>query len=317
MEKQQLGLTQCIKNVKIFLNLFGFILDPNDNILHDDKIVGKIDVKEDKIKMSACYHDFHLNASYQIPVIKNYKTDPDYDYKECDSKFVFNATNDNIKYSGNIIMSDFSDEYGRGCTLEPLVYIHLPHGEFIKLEMNRNKNTFGLESISDGRRELIEVNPFDKVAGYIKHTTEDGDYEHFVGVCSTGTDSNEMFIRLFERENDRALHNQLISKCGEDYTGASIIQKGLLMNIIDSDMFNQINSLREKMKIGDDSLFDNLISTSYDRFSKEEVKALLGVDRKTFYYQDGEKKLNDSYFGAQEERPKVFEKTDKRIRNEV
>lgn len=312
MKKQKLDIAQCIKNAKIFLNLFGFVLDKQDNILRGNEVVGKLTFEDNRIVMNAHYNDFDFRASYQFPEVNYYKTDEDYEYNECDSKILFIATNKDIKYSGDITLSSFSDIYGRGCALQSTVYIQMPNGKLIIMEMNRDGNTFSLDSIYDSIRELIEVKPFDKNNGYIKHTYIDGSYEHFIGICSPSSDEESRELTLFERETapgyDKVFHNQSVSKCGPDCSGSSIIQKGMLMNIIDEDMFKIIKSLRDLMIIGNVSLFDNLVSTSYDNYSREEIRALLGIDRKTFYYQDGNKKLSDSYYEPLEERPKVYKK---------
>ena len=68
------------------------------------------------------------------------------------------------------------------------------------------------------------------------------------------------------------------------------------MRIIDSDMFQTIQETRTIFSIGDISILDNLISICYDKYTNQEIQALLGINRKKMNYQNGTDNLVNSYY---------------------
>ena len=101
---------------------------------------------------------------------------------------------------------------------------------------------------------------------------------------------------FYQKNNGISFRNEFPQKVGEDKSVALVIQKGMLMQELDPDMFEKIKKLRKILSIGDISLLDNLISVCYDSYTEEELNALLGMQRQPMIYQDGADNLVNSYF---------------------
>ncbi|MCI8778822.1 MAG: hypothetical protein HFI87_06710 [Bacilli bacterium] len=121
-----------------------------------------------------------------------------------------------------------------------------------------------------------------------------------MGIFSAGEEYKDK-IKIFsletECEKEISSRIEFVTKNGDDESEALVIQKGMLMQDLNPDMFDKIKKLREILLIGDISLLDNLVSVCYDSYTDEELSALLDLNRQKMYYQDGSDSLINSYFG--------------------
>ena len=106
-----------------------------------------------------------------------------------------------------------------------------------------------------------------------------------------------MFLNEEQEGEILNYRRELVKKVDKNNYKKMNIQRGLLMQQLDSDMLKKVRLLRKIFTIDDISLLDNLISVCYDNYTDDELTALLGTKRPTTVYQNDAKNLTDSYFG--------------------
>ena len=323
MQEKYLTLAQNTCAARIFLNAFGLTLE---NIMDIDEFsvfkiydkdmneVGKLHFKNGKVMIAANYNNCLLEASYDIAKIFSF-IDIECGnalYGEWLSKIKFKVeNNNNIKLNGEILIGCSVDSvFGIKCLCHPLINCEVPNKGTITLKILRDGRTLGVDISSGNYKETIDIMPWDDLNGFIKHVISNGEYDpkrykheyrKYMGIFSAGRgDEDKLHVFLSEKEwdNQISFRNEFPPKIGDDNSKELVIQKGMLMQDLDPDMFEKINNLREILSIGKISLLDNLFSICYDSYSDEELVALLGIRRNKMNYQDGANSLKESYFGV-------------------
>ncbi len=338
MHEHYLTLAQNICAARIFLNMFGLTLENVTDIDQFSKIkifdkdmnvVGELHFDNGKVMIAANYNNSLLEANYDMPKIFGL-IDIECDnaqFAQWSTEIEFKANNsNNIELSGEFLIdSSMDSEFGIRCICHPLINCDVPNDGKISLEILRDGRTFGVNISSGNYKETIDIMPWDDLNGFIKHVISDGDYDpkrykheyrKYMGVFTAGKgheDKLHVFLSETEWDNQISFRNEFLQKIGDDNSRELVIQKGMLMQDLDPDMFEKIKSLRETLSIGEVSLLDNLISVCYDSYSDKELEALLGIKRNKMNYQDGANSLKESYFGIGHDSQFLSEKQQKKL----
>jgi len=346
MAEKYLMLEQNIPAARIFLNIFGFILETAEDINQFSKLkifdlekqeIGSLHFQDGKVMMLVNYHDNVLEASFDIAKIwgfvdveGNPKTHHNAGlFAQWSSKITFHIQKiDHIQISGELSIASSADSsFGVTCRCHPLIQCEVPDKGTILIKMAREGYAFYSQFSSENYREEIDIDPDDWLNGFIRHVTYSGkydsktyshEYERYAGIfngAECGEDKNKLQVFLTEERNGNRIsfHNELVKKAGSDDSNELFIQKGMLMQQLDQDMFQKIASLKKILMLHDISLLDNLVSVCYDIYTDEVVNALLGLERKPMCYQDGAISLVHSYFGIGSNRPFFPEEVQKRL----
>lgn len=329
MVETYLTLEQNTCAARIFLNTFGLTLGNINDINEFSKIkifdrtineVGELHFNNGKVIISANYNNSILEADFDIAKVSGFvdpecKNAPFALFGQWFSKIAFQLKNsNNIKLSGEFLLDCSVDtEFGVSCLCHPLINCDVAGKGNITLKILRNGRTFGLQVAAGSYNETIDIMPWDDMNGFIKHVISNGEYDpkrykheyrKYMGVFSAGKgDEDKLHLFLSETEWDTRIsfRNEFPLKAGDDRSEVLVVQKGMLMQDLDPDMFERIKKLREVLSIGDISLLDNLVSVCYDSYTDEELRALFDIERQRMSYQDGADNLINSYFGTGKE----------------
>lgn len=326
MNEKYLTLKQNTCAARVFLNTFGLILenvsDVNEfsNIKifdNDNNEVGVLYFDNGRVIMKANYNDSMLEANFDIAKMVGF-VDVESNsgvalFGQWSSKIDFQLhRHDNVKMFGEFLVESCADtEFGLNCLCHPLINCDVPGLGRVNLKILRDGSTFSLNINSEDNYEVIDISPWDWLNGFFLHEIKRGKYdeENYVypyrkyagifNVAEVGENKNKLHVFLTEEEfgNQLDFKNEFPQKVGDENSEESLLQKGLLMKKLDSDMFDRIEDLKKLFLIGDISLLDRLVSVCYDSYSNEELKALLGIERQQMNYQDGSDNLINSYFG--------------------
>lgn len=325
MIEKYLTLEQNTCAARIFLNTFGLTLENVSDVNEFSKIkifdkamneVGVLRFDNGRVIMSANYNNSILDASFDIAEMSGFvdpecKSDSFALFGQWSSKIAFQVQKqDCIKLSGEFLIGSSVDtEFGVSCLCHPLINCDVAGKGNITLKILRNGSTFGLKVASGSYNETINIMPWDDINGFIRHVISNGEYDpkkyqheykKYIGVFPAGKgdeDKLQVFLSETEQDNQISFRNEFPLKVGDDNSETLIIQKGMLMQDLDPDMFKRIREIREVLSIGDVSLLDNLVSVCYDSYTDEELSALLGLKRQRMSYQNGADSLVKSYYG--------------------
>ena len=324
MKETTMSYENSLRDAKIFLNTFGFILEENTNeILNiydkNNNIVGKLNKIDNRINISVEYNGLLLEADYYIPKIISFVDfeDDNQLYGQWSSEIFFILKKDNIKMNGEFLISSSLDsEFGHRCVCHPIIRCILDGQVEIDVEILRNGNTFGLNFKTFNTKESIQIKPYDDMNGYIIHdilygtydfTRSSYPYRKYSGVFpSSSNEPNKLHAFLHENKYNECIDfkEKKVDKIKPDTCSESIIQKGNLMKELDPKMYKEIKTLLQLFRLEDILLLDNLISVCYDSYTDEEIYALLGIKRKPFVFQNGQTKLKNAYFYNKEQEDK-------------
>lgn len=314
MEKR-LTLEQNLCSARIFLNTFGLILEDISevNSLSELKIfdgemneVGKLYFKDDEIIMEANYNNSLLKANYKLSKMSGF-VDLESGgalFGDWSSNINFSINSD-LNLDGEFLTNASMDsEFGPKCSIHTTLNFKALDDTNVTLNMLRDGSTFNLEINKENYNEIIDVKPWD----FIRHDIKIGKYDNnkyaypyrkYAGIFVNSTDNENLHVFLKEEEYDNLLYYQdeYVPKEGKSNSIEAYTQKGLLMQKLDSSMFERIEHLRKILLIGDISLLDNLISVCLGSYPEEEINALLGTKIEKMNYQNGADNLTNAYFG--------------------
>lgn len=320
MYEKYLTPEQNICAARIFLNTFGLTLENKNNINETLKLkifdrmmneVGELYFNNDKIMMSANYNDSVLEASFDSAktcCFADIESNNNALFGQWVSEIVFFIQKQNgIKLSGEFLIGASVDsELGISCLCHPLINCEVANKGNVNLRILRDGRTFGLEIDFKNYNETIDISPWNDMNGFIKNVITNGEYNpekyeykyrRYMGIFSAGEENKDK-LKVFSLETEWGKEiSSRFEFVPKDDDETLVIQKGMLMQDLDPDMFVKIKKLREVLVIGDISLLDNLVSVCYDSYTDEELSALLGLNRQKMHYQDGADSLINSYFG--------------------
>ena len=318
--KEELNLKQNLCVARVFLNIFGFYLEDVDKINSDSIIkiynkkkneVGYLYFEDDNIFIDANYTRGYLKASYKKAFIESYKDSLDSKkiYKKWSHKINFNIFD---SYSKNIwgeflVTTSIDNQSNKDCSCSAIINYKSKIDGDITLKIQRDEKLFDL---------LIKIKPIEEHMtidnnGSILHDKILGDYVKDRGyyrrrrvlVSSeefNSKDKIQVSVLETELENIAESYTEEITKLGPELSKELLIQKGELMNKINSYFYGNIYLIQRSLMIDDIFILDNLISVCYDKMDDEIVKALFNLNKKKNVYQNGAGNLVDAYFNAEE-----------------
>lgn len=330
-KKQYNNFDRKLYAAKIFLNCFNLILEEKQNC--DESTVLQIFNKKMETVGSLRYSEpftyikakldngVYLRAAYDVLPHDNSETIEFSCWKD-NISFKIEGTN-YLRFDGNfVIFASVDDKHGERCTCKSSIFIEKNKNNIINIDIQENGKTFYYYDYrgdtTPKEKELISVMPFYNQFGnknhcLIEHSLKKGDYfdenNHSNGYPyeffgSVGYGSKEKYGDSYcacavEGVYRKAISRdyKIVEKDSKDSSEDNIKQIGLLMHSIDPRMYSVIYHLKELLTIRDLSLLDNLYSICYDSYSDEDLRALLGINRKKIVYQDGSSTLHSAYFG--------------------
>lgn len=318
MDKMILNHEQNMCAARIFLNIFGFVLEDGRDLTigklkifdNSQNCVGELHFENEKVFMVAKNVHCAFSASYDTPKIFSLID------QECErgyhaswtTKISFQTqTSSNHTLNGEFLMDCSMDsEYGIQCKCRPSIHGQMKEKGNITLNMLTPYKIFDFEIETEEQREVIEMR-----AEQMKHNLIYGKYDmeksgypyHWHSIINTLKTANADCFHVFLEEKEYSeilsFHNEIIP-IEKNNLVSRRIQEGTLMQNLDPLMFQRIQEIRKLLFIGDVSLLDNLIGVCCDDFKEEEIFALLGIKRVPFAYQNGLNNLKNSYFEISE-----------------
>ena len=317
MEKY-LSLEQNLCAARVFLNTFGFVLENEVDVSMDSEIqilnqkgktVGKLYFGNFQVVINAEYEEGSLDASYPFAKALGFVD------RECGNALYEQWANDisftlqkenHITLDGHFIVNASLDlEFGITCSCYPEFVCKVPNFYTIFFHMLKDGSVLRADIGFEDGSEVIDVSPGMSLGTFmfhrIKHEKDEYSYERYAGVFN-GAESGEykdtLHVFMQEKENKNTLYyrNEFAPRVLEKGSTEAFIQKGMLMQELDSDMFQKIQGLRELFQIDGIFLLDRLISVCLNHYTDEEIQSCLGLTRKPMVYQNGTEKLVDAYF---------------------
>lgn len=324
MKQKPLTPEQSIRAAIIFLNLFGLRLQYGEKINKDNVLsilnsqneeVGILTFDNDKILISTMSSFGKIDATYNISmydVINDVECNNELFANWCNDIF-FSITNNSTKFKGNFKLNCSMDQrFGLNCRPHFVIEYQKNKNNYFMLKLQHDGSFFRIETKQNKIYEFIDIRPFDDLNGYIVHDIKEGDNINYAGypnriyscIRKAGRDMPNNIRSFKQKSHYSDIEYESVEyyeTVGKDNLTEAVIQKGELMQKIDSDMFEKIAKLREYFKKDDCSLLDNLISICYTSHSDTEIKACLGIERNNIEYQNSADSLIDAYFGIGED----------------
>lgn len=325
MQDNYLNLAQNTCAARIFLNTFGFTIENVNDVSESSKIkvfdkemnvAGKLYFDNGKVMIEAGYDNGILEANYDIPKMSDI-IDRDCGnalFSEWKSVIKFKAKNiDKLKLSGEFLIDCTVDsEFGIKCKCHPLIKCEVPKKGEATLKILRDFSVFELNIQSGECEEKIRIRPSDYMNGFLIHKITIGEYnkeihdypyKKYAGIFCESKSKDKLHVFLIEKKDTDIIsyHNEWLPITEEKEYWKGVIQKGLLMQNLDPEMYERLQQLRQILTFWHISLLDNLISVCYDRYTDEALEALLGMKRIKMNYQDGADNLKESYFSLGKE----------------
>lgn len=322
MNEVELTYEQNLCAAVAFLKMFNLNVDDFTDISLGDSVIirdeigkekGIITFENNKFNISAQSVFGQLDASYKWVSAVGFV---DFESEGCPN---FAAWNTNIDYSiddGSVIKMDgnfiidcsLDSEFGSKFICHSCLDYYVGDNIFFQLELQKNGRTFYLKYKKDEMDRTIIVMPFDSLNGYIKYIVVKGEYDSefggypyrkFSGIYESNYDgSNKICSFSSVREYDDLVESKseyydMIEEGSKEF----IMFIGNLMQQLDLEMHSEIDSVKNWLTEGNISLLDNFIAASLESFDDEEVKALLGLERRSIKDSGKVKKLSQIYFG--------------------
>lgn len=318
MKEIELKNTQNIRAALIFLNIFGLNLEERADLEkisqnlriynQQGKTIGELTINQNSIQMVASSSFGQLVANYDIPKINSLK-DEEAPIKPAlftawSNNINYSITNADIKITGELKIDCSMDTHiGLSCSCHPYLEYSNSSGTKIYLSAQREGNIFVLEITKPNKKETIKISPFDYLFSHSikKRAKGNNKYDHINLITLADLPEEEKFRVTTIIQEDGEESNITTKKFVDDENYyQSIINKGRIMQQIDSEMYKTIQKVEALLNDGSVSIVINLISASLTNYSDEQISAMLGLERKKIIYQEGQTSLEDAYFGLVE-----------------
>lgn len=326
---------------RIFLNLFGFGLEENEDIEEntklkiydkDNNIIGSYSLEDNKIVINAEYQGILLQASCNLPNVYKY---PNYGsdvvtHASWTSPFVFELIYPDRKRARGVIKfaCSLDTEYGIRCTCHSEFSYIMDSNNTIRYQLFNDGNLFSVSQIDSGYHESINIlAEYNEFIGYsaqhqIIDRLPDGEYRKFATVYELSSEKDKVKVMLREYEEVDGNERKIAS---EDYEATKIDEKDCdlklkqnldMLKRVDPTVFDKIKRYSNIVKIGDTNLIENLAQASFDSYPDYLFEELFGFERDRFIYQDGAYGLKESYFGVSSSEIKDTKKIAKKLLGE-
>jgi len=330
MLQNALNYRQNLCSARIFLNMFGLVLDDVSEIDENTRIniylkdtdlaVGKVVFSGDKVVMKASFNNDSLEADYKMAT-----TDGFIDEEDAGAVFIdwgtnigFKMKNDSGEFFGEVLLESVMDSvFGLNCCCHTWLRGKFA-GKEISLKFQRDGAAFQADIWDDLNDEHFLIEPFNEFNGYLRHTINEGkyqkpekswsSYEHqkYMTIASGWDPDKRTTLHSFfkEKRYDKAIEEKSEIIPVEMINGKpSLQQKGYLMQAIDNTFVSGINNIRNVLAFGNTSFINGCINACFDSWSQEDLKAIFGIERAKDFYQDGSPNLITAYFNPGTENP--------------
>lgn len=335
MDEKYLTLKQNLCGARVFLNIFGLVLEQEEGINEYSKLkifnnnddeVGMLYFQNGEVNILANSNFGVLNAKYDITKVIGFE-----DFECGNALFVQWNTNinyrvcsdDQINFSGEMqIGCSMDTEFGNKCRVHTLLeYLH--DNDKVTLKFMHDGSVFKYERNNNHERETINISPSDPFGNYITHFINRGNYDDdkhcypYRYWSSVSRKSHREYILhalSFAGNYNEALTYQedYVRMKGKECSSEVLMQTGLLMQQIDPDFTKKIEEIRGNFLVDGVSLFDNIIAVSLNSYTDEEVKALTGLDKIKINFQNGTDNLVDAYYGTGKNNKFIMSKDEKK-----
>ncbi len=253
-----------------FLNLFGLELSTNSKqwnesifeIKRNEKTVGILKIFDNQGKVYAKYEDVELLATY-----KNLSWRKDI--------IEFDITN---KYNGSVEVIDRNHFVEKKCDIQlvkPIIKFAEKDNYYVKVIIQQGGSIFRI--LLDDKVKNINEDINITVGMYgMSHRivgNENEDVETFM--TSAIYVEKDKMISVYDGNEDKVTTYEVDSSLN-DYD--ILKQQARLLAVTDKSCYERIDWLRNKLKIGEISVFDDLIRTVYQRFPEDALKELSGCN---------------------------------------
>ena len=312
--------------IKVFLNIFGLLLEDKKEITENDKLkiydsennhVGYYYLDNNKAFINVEYKDNTLKASYPVP-----KTQGIIDWESsgakfaswtCPVDFIF-INSDKTTFKGEIKLACFVDsELGIKCTCHSDFNYKINETRNIHFRLFNGSSFFEAELCDTDFREHIDLlTCFNEFIGYsMVHLRNKSNFVKLAGIYEYATEPG--YKRLITRDvekdgykiknvfshSDTKIKKRENEDNDDENFYITFSNNIDLMRGADPELFDMIKLFLKLIKAGDAPLIENLVKVSYDSYSDEIVKKVFDIDRNKSIYQDGSNKLKEAYFGME------------------
>lgn len=319
MEKV-LDVKYNIQNIKIFLSLFNLTLEDKETsskelkIFMEDLEVGKVAFGEEEIIMNttSIFGDLEAKTNYassfRLTDVESLQTIGEMGlFASWYNTFEFKLT----LFNGNIFEGDFNfnikidNEFGRNFSPHFILF-YQKNGITYNIKINEDGYPFQFIEKNGSYEEKIVYNITNTfgIYSYFHHSKSDkyinGEnvYPYYESAFISNTsDKKEMNTAIIHKEFNKnwIVHNYKtfcrVSK--EDDTEEEIIHKAKYMHFIDPTLQLRINKLIQEFSVDGVSFLEKIILYGFTHYSKEEINALFGLDKKDI-------DLEKMYFGEED-----------------
>lgn len=309
-----------IQNIKIFLSLFNLTLEEKETnsnelkIFMEDLEVGKVVFGEEEIiiNTTSIFGDLEAKTDYasafKMTNAESLQTIGQMGlFASWYNTFEFKLT----LFNGNIFEGDFNfnikidNEFGRKFSPHFILF-YQKNGITYNIKINEDDYPFQFTEKNGSYEEKIVYNITNTwgLCSYFHHSKSDkyvnGEnvYPYYERVFISNTsDKKEMNTAIIHKEFNKnwIVHNYKtfgrVSK--EDDTEEEIINKAKYMHFIDPTLQLKINKLIQEFSVDGVSFLEKVILYGFTNYSKEEINALFGLDKKNI-------DLEKMYFGEED-----------------
>lgn len=331
MSEQELNIKYNIQNIKLFLNIFGLEIEQKSEykkgdtllvfmndiesgfvILEEDVIrietnslYGKINAKTNYAKALALIEQGNHQGRNTLGLYANWNNNFD---------FSLDLLKQN-KFWGNICLAvEIDNEFKNTVNCHSILY-YQDRNKTYEFIFQEDGYPFQFTEKKENYKEQIIYNIFNTwgTGSYFEHRKcdkfTDGianyDYDEcaFIGETSNKNKKKNIAVRFIEFGNKRMhrTYQEFEKLSDDDEDSREIISRIETMNFLDPSMREKLNKIIAEFSIKDNSFIEMILLYSFTNFSREEVKALFGLDekfdlRKTYFECEDGKTIGSKIF---------------------
>ena len=317
----KLNQNQGLRAGIVFLNMFGIQVVPQpifaENkvaypLLFNNKQSGYMTLNEQigKVSMEIDTDEIYLTSHYDIPTVMGMKDEESgfkgivyADWKSIIA-FVLQRKSDETIFSGNMHINSSADkEFGAKCSIHTDLDVSNSNLGTYNLKFNYNGCNFLYYNKNENEEQELAVR-FIRDSIYHNISTDfndDGKWQTRNIAGATRVYSGKQ-IRKYNTNQKRI--NGHIEDVNYDEDTVDIVDKEDLTSLIQlgnearsmmKEMPKTLQAIREDLKVGQISLLDSFISTTFG--NKQLVNATFGYTPCEVAWQNGTNSLKEAYFG--------------------
>ena len=265
---------QIIDNLPEFLDIFDLKIDKNSkcidrngicyNILRNQEEVGRISIFYNRTNLIAAkYEDIELKAKYIF-------------FKNEINCIEFEIKKDNDKYIGEIYLTE-----GSICNFKMNI---ISEAKKIEVTLNEGNTMLGFKAesmTSEIYKEELKIHALEGISQYKEDAFST--YDAKISVFPVISIGNEIRLYIIKRFSDKSCSDKGCSELGifpnffkSTTFDDKMVELVRMLSQDNSNYYDSIHLLREKLEIGKTSLLDNFVHQFFSSFPKETLEALFG-----------------------------------------